>query len=59
MSNVDMFSVMCLQLTSTVRGRWVASLREMGDEVGSAPACCGSTLGSNPQTSLKNTKWAT
>jgi hypothetical protein len=34
-------------------GRWVAKLREMGGQVGSAPACYGSSLGSNPDISQK------
>ncbi len=34
-------------------GRWVAKLREMGGQVGSAPACYGSSLGSNPDMSQK------
>jgi hypothetical protein len=29
-------------------GRWLAKLREMGGQVGSAPACYGSSLGSYP-----------
>ncbi len=39
-------------------GRWVATVREIGGYVGSAPACYGSSLSSNPDISLKNTKWA-
>ncbi len=35
--------------------RWLANHREIGGENGSAPACCGSSLGSNPDIS-QNTK---
>ncbi len=34
-------------------GRWVDKFREMSGSVGSAPACYGSSLGSNPDISQK------
>ncbi len=36
---------------------WLGS--EMDDQVGSAPACYGSALGSNQDISQKKKKWAT
>jgi hypothetical protein len=39
-------------------GRWVDKFREMNGSVGSAPACYGSSLRSNPDIS-QNKKWAT
>ncbi len=41
-----------------VLGKFKFIFREIGG-VGSGPACCGSTLGSNPDTSQKKKKWAT
>jgi hypothetical protein len=38
---------------ATFRGRWVAKFRGDGCKVGSAPACYGSDLGSNPDISQK------